>query len=219
MIESVAPRKQREAGQAVPIYITVVASLLFLALAYFVVGQASASRNGAQSAADAAALAAAQDARDQLRRGLLASVLNPRSWDDILSGRGFGTYGACREAQRFAAQNKSDIAPGGCRRLTDGRPGFTVKVKTQEPLGETVVPGTEDIHMTAEAVAVIEPRCTFKPDEEKPEDGEDPDNGGGNDKPVFPGKLTCDGRDRFIDPENLDFFPDAADLFTVRLSD
>ncbi|MFH0242567.1 pilus assembly protein TadG-related protein [Streptomyces sp. HK10] len=214
------PRARREAGQAVPIYITVVASLLFLALAYFVVGQASASRNGAQSAADAAALAAAQDARDQLRRGLLASVLNPRNWNDLLNGKGFGTYGACQEARSFAARNKSDVIPGGCRRLTDGRMGFTVKVKTQKSLGETVVPGTEDIHMTAEAIAVIEPRCTFKPDETEPEDGEDPDSGGsGNDKPVFPGELTCDGRDRFIDPENLDFFPDAADLFTVRLSD
>jgi hypothetical protein len=219
VIGSVIPRVHREAGQAVPIYITVVASLLFLALAYFVVGQASASRNGAQSAADAAALAAAQDARDQLRRGLLASVLNPRNWSDLLNGKGFGTYGACQEAQRFAARNESDVTPGGCRRLADGRLGFTVKVKTQEPLGETVVPGTENIRMTAEATAVIEPRCTFKPDDEKPEDGEDPDNGGGNDKPVFPGKLTCDGRDRFIDPENLDFFPDPADLFTVRLSD
>ncbi|WP_194292244.1 pilus assembly protein TadG-related protein [Streptomyces jumonjinensis] len=36
-----------------------VAGLLFLALAFFAVGQAGASRNGTQSGADAAALAAA----------------------------------------------------------------------------------------------------------------------------------------------------------------
>lgn len=210
-------RKYREAGQAVPIYITVVASLLFLAFAYFVVGQASASRNGAQSAADAAALAAAQDARDQLRKGLLDSILTPGNWDDLLKGKKFGTFGACQEAQRFASQNKSNVTD--CQRLSGWRNGFTVKVKTKESLGETVVPGTENTHMTAKATAVIEPRCTFKPDEDEQEDSEGSDEGGDEDKPVFPGKLKCDGKDRFIDPENLDLFPDAADLFTVRLSD
>jgi hypothetical protein len=210
-------RQHREAGQAFPIYITVVASLLFLALSYFVVGQASAARNGAQSAADAAALAAAQDARDQVRRDLLAHLLNPSVFDDLLHGHQFGTYSACQEAQRFAAQNASDVTD--CQRLSDGREGFTVEVRTQEPLGETVIPGTENKHMTAMATAVIEPRCTFKPDEEKPEDGEDRDKGKGNDKPVFPGALTCDGKDWPIDPEHLDLFPDPADLFTVRLSD
>ena len=59
-------RSPRDDGQAFPIYITVVGGLLFLAFAYFAVGQAAVNRNGAQTAADAAALAAAQEARDQL---------------------------------------------------------------------------------------------------------------------------------------------------------
>lgn len=55
-----------DAGQAFPIYVVMVAGLLFLAFAFFAVGKASATRNEAQGAADAAALAAAQDARDTL---------------------------------------------------------------------------------------------------------------------------------------------------------
>ena len=59
-------RRYGDSGQAFPIYITVVGGLLCLALAYFAVGQAAVNRNGAQSAADAAALAAALNTRDEL---------------------------------------------------------------------------------------------------------------------------------------------------------
>jgi hypothetical protein len=44
------PRRYGDAGQAFPIYIVVVGGLLFLAFAYFAVGQAAANRNGAQTA-------------------------------------------------------------------------------------------------------------------------------------------------------------------------
>ncbi|WP_170837838.1 pilus assembly protein TadG-related protein [Streptomyces sp. TP-A0874] len=209
--------RNRDSGQALPIYITVVASLLFLALAFLVVGQAGAARNGAQSAADAAALAAAQNARDQLRGGLINSLLEPGNWKDLIEGRKFGTYSACLDAGRFAAQNKSEVVPGGCERLTGWRNGFTVKVKTQQPLGKTVIPGTESKHMTAEATAVIEPKCTFKPDEGD-DSPEPPPGEGDEDEEPKQLKLKCDGRDWSIDPENFDFFPDAADLFSVRLS-
>ncbi|MGV9241848.1 pilus assembly protein TadG-related protein, partial [Streptomyces nigra] len=57
------PHRRGDTGQAFPIYITVAAGLLFLAFAYLAVGQAAANRNGAQTAADAAALAAALDTR------------------------------------------------------------------------------------------------------------------------------------------------------------
>ena len=60
------PRRYGDAGQAFPIYITVVGGLLFLALAYFAVGQATVNRGGAQTAADAASLAAAQYVRYHL---------------------------------------------------------------------------------------------------------------------------------------------------------
>jgi hypothetical protein len=42
--------ERADAGQAFPIYITVVAGLLFLALAYLAVGQAAATRSEAQTA-------------------------------------------------------------------------------------------------------------------------------------------------------------------------
>ncbi|MER6994312.1 pilus assembly protein TadG-related protein [Streptomyces sp. NPDC000410] len=206
--------KLREAGQAFPIYITVVASLLFLAFAYFVVGKAADKRNDAQGAADAAALAAAQDARDQLRGALLGSVLNPTDWEDLVEGRGFGAGRCFTAADRFAKENDSKVT--ACDPYFGSRWGFTVEVETLGSVGESVVPGTENKKGTARARAVIEPRCSFKA-APKPEDGEDPDEGAGNDKPVFPGTLTCDGTP--IDLEKLDFFPEAADLFRVRLVD
>lgn len=80
------PRRYSDAGQAFPIYITVVAGLLFLAFAYVAVGQAAVNRGGAQTAADAAALAAAQDTRDQLAGKWVAVVLDPTKWQDIFDG-------------------------------------------------------------------------------------------------------------------------------------
>ncbi|MGW1880839.1 pilus assembly protein TadG-related protein [Streptomyces sp. NPDC001970] len=209
-------RKRREAGQALPIYITVVASLLFLAFGYFVVGKAADKRSDAQGAADAAALAAAQEARDQIGRDLLASLLNPANWKDLIEGRGFGYGQSCAEASRFAAENDSNVLL--CDRYYGYRDGFTVEVETVDAVGDSVIPGTENKKGTARARAIIEPRCTFE-EKPKPDDGEDADEGRGNDKPDFPGLLTCNGKDMPIDPENLDFFPDVADLFTVRLVD
>lgn len=80
------PRRYSDAGQAFPIYITVVAGLLFLAFAYLAVGQAAVNRGGAQTAADAAALAAAQDTRDQLAGVWKLDVLDPTKWQDIFRG-------------------------------------------------------------------------------------------------------------------------------------
>ncbi|MGP3984243.1 pilus assembly protein TadG-related protein [Streptomyces sp. KR80] len=199
-----------------------MASLLFLAFAYFAVGQAAATRNGAQGAADAAALAAAQDARDQLTKGLLGSLLDPDSWEDLVNGEQFGTTQACDEAQRFAEKNNAGwkVPEGHCERLLDGREGFNVKVKTRNTVGDSVIPGTEDKRLTAEATAVIVPRCELKSppgkgvgnsDDPKPDKGEDH-------KPPFL-ELDCDDKDWVIDPENGDFLPDAADLFSVRLDD
>jgi hypothetical protein len=224
---SVGPRKYGDAGQAFPIYITVVAGLLFLAFAYFAVGQAAATRNGAQGAADAAALAAAQNARDQLRRGLLDAILTPGSWDDFLNGNGFGTYSGCREAERFADKNGSEVVH--CDRLSGFRNGFTVEVKTRYTVGDSIVPGTEDKHAEATATAVIEPRCRFQSPDESPGLGQgqgngqgsnenpNPDEGEDHKKPIL--GLKCDGEDLPIDPKNLDLFPHAADLFSVYLAD
>jgi hypothetical protein len=216
----VTVRKHNDAGQAFPIYITVVAGLLFLAFAYFAVGQAAVTRNGAQGAADAAALAAAQDARDQLRRGLLDAVLDPGAWNDFLNGNRFGTYSGCQEADRFAARNDADVM--SCDQLPGLRRGFTVEVKTRSTVGDSIVPSTEDEHATATATAVIEPRCRFEsPDELRDQQragngNSAPDEGKGHRKLVL--GLKCGDEDLSIDPKGDDPFPDAADLFSVHLA-
>ena len=196
--------RRREAGQAFPIYITVVAGLLFLALAYFAVGQAAVARDGAQSAADSAALAAAIDAREQLSDTLLANPLSPEAWTNLLGGGGIGTPRACADAQRLAGQNGADVR--GCHLTTWPGIGFAVEVRTRGTVGDSIVPGTEHKHAKAGATAVLEPRCKLKP----PGSGDEPED-------VL--DLSCDFGDLLIDPSSGDFSLDPADLFTVRLKD
>ncbi|WP_326810767.1 pilus assembly protein TadG-related protein [Streptomyces scopuliridis] len=219
----------RESGQAAPIYITMVAGLLFLALALFAVGQAGAKHSGAQSAADAAALAAAQESRDDfVSVDVLGNLLNPAFLDDIFNGKPMGTAVGCQAAERFADRNEAvlvtDERGEGCRAMGD-RWGFEVHVRTKKPMGATILPGTADKKADAFATAVVEPRCTFKPAEDEetpPTDGEEPPPDGDNPedtKPVSPGSLVCGGGTMWeIDPEHLDLLPDSADLFSVRLA-
>ncbi|MFJ3303203.1 pilus assembly protein TadG-related protein [Streptomyces sp. NPDC086549] len=196
-------RQYRDAGQAFPIYITVVAGLLFLAFAYLAVGQAAANRNGAQTAADAAALAAAQNKRDQLADKWVEAVLDPAKWQDIFDGK-VGVDESCWRAYQLAAQNDATIAGGGC--VPVGLLGFKVDVRTSKPVGDSVVPGTENVHSTATATAVIEPLCTFK------SPGED---AGDN---VLP-QLTCKDRNWDLNPDDLTDLPGPEDLFDVHLAD
>ncbi|MFE5165551.1 pilus assembly protein TadG-related protein [Streptomyces sp. NPDC056697] len=220
-----------DAGQAFPIYITAVAGLLFLALALFAVGQAGATRNGGQTAADAAALAAAQDYRDQLRKAFLEAIANGGAWDDLLNGRGLGSTSACDEARWFAGRNGSDVT--GCHGPEFLPTSFTVTVRTRKPVGKTVIPGTERKYGEATAKAVVTPRCTAEPPAPptgRPDDGGKGDGGGkddgkGGDGGKDDGKddkppidLRCDGVDLTIDPTRLDLFPDAKDLFSVHLA-
>lgn len=65
-------------------YGAVIVGLLFLAFAFFAVAQAGTVRNGGQSAADAAALAAAQDDRDQLFDGFMDALGDEEAWQDWL---------------------------------------------------------------------------------------------------------------------------------------
>ncbi|WTB19246.1 pilus assembly protein TadG-related protein [Streptomyces sp. NBC_00829] len=187
------PRGQREAGQAFPIYITVVAGLLFLAFAYFVVGESADQRNRAQGAADAAALAAAKDARDQIVERLLGPEL-PVNWADLILGRGFPSGTACAAADAYAQKNDSDRTT--CLTYYGQYWGFTVGVKTKKTIGDSVIPGTADRKGAAVARGVVVPKCSL--------------NGA---------KLDCDGLDALIDPHDLGSVPDLADLFTVRLID
>ncbi|MEV0601296.1 pilus assembly protein TadG-related protein [Streptomyces sp. NPDC050315] len=237
-ISRAALRTCRDSGQALPIYITVVAGLLFLAFAYFAVGQAAAARNGAQSAADAAALAAAQDARDQLREALIGSLQEPADWPVLLAGQRYDAIRACLAAGSFAQRNDAAVAGDGCLQLADDRQGFTVQVRTTGGMGASVIPGTENEQAEARATAVIEPKCALQPDEEpggggtgdespKPEPGAGDQEPGAGDKDKDRDSrqlsLRCDGQEWSIDPEEPDpahpGFPRAADLFSVKLAD
>ncbi|WP_351226082.1 pilus assembly protein TadG-related protein [Streptomyces sp. NPDC002133] len=214
-------RQRRDGGQAFPIYIMMVAGLLFLAFVFFTVGKASATRNGAQGAADAAALAAAQEARDQMGPGFLAALLLPGGLDEFFEGNHFGSGAPCNRAQYFAAENRSDVVPGGCQ-WNSGfmRDEVTVEVETRYTVGDSVIPGTETRHATAKATAVVEFRCSWKPadKEDKPGNGGGPDENKDNPGPIA---FKCDGRDSFLlDPLNLDPWEELAEVFfAVHLVD
>ncbi|MFF0107163.1 pilus assembly protein TadG-related protein [Streptomyces hirsutus] len=196
-------RRYGDAGQAFPIYLTVVGGLLFLAFAYLAVGQAAANRNGAQTAADAAALAAAQDRRDQLAGAWVKDLLDPTKWLAIFGGSAEGLDESCWRAQQLAAQN--DAAVLGCE--LDGLLGYTVEVETTDTVGDSIVPGTENMKSQETATAVIDPRCTFDPlAEDAPED-------------TLP-LLTCKGEKWDLDPKDpVELLPQPEDLFDVHLAD
>lgn len=180
-----------------------VAGLLLLAFAYLAVGQAAANRNGAQTAADAAALAAALDTRDALADEWVENVLDPNKWQAIFDGGGVPFLG-CERANALAAQND---ASADCGTAPGLHPGYTVEVETIKPVGDSIIPGTETMHSTATATAVIEPLCTFEPP------GEDADEN------VLP-KLSCDDdREWILKPDDLTVLPKPEDLFDVHLAD
>ena len=180
-----------------------VAGLLFLAFAYLAVGQAAANRNGAQTAADAAALAAAQDTRDKLAGDWLDNVLDPTKWQDIFEGDGAALDG-CGRADELAAQNEAHVE--GCGAAEKWPLGYTVTVKTDKSVGDSIVPGTENKYSTASATAVIESLCTFDlPGEDAEAD-------------VLP-QLTCKDRNWDLDPDDPAGLPGPEDLFDVHLAD
>ncbi|MCJ1677850.1 pilus assembly protein TadG-related protein [Streptomyces sp. APSN-46.1] len=130
-----------------------MAALLFAALVFFVFGQAAVVRSDAQGAADAAALAAAREARDNLDPALDLAMLKPQDWEGVVEGRSFDWSRACGAAEAFARRND---AAGTCSR---SMLRFTVEVTTDGTVGDSVVPGTEGTHAKAKAVAEIVPRC------------------------------------------------------------
>ncbi|MFD7070886.1 pilus assembly protein TadG-related protein [Streptomyces sp. NPDC059913] len=144
-----------EAGQAFPIYVVMVAGLLFLAFAFFTVGKASALRNGAQGAADSAALAAAQQSREMLEAAFRASL--PVDTVDMFSQK--HPVLGCPAAHSFAAANEAELI-GGCQVSSGGgRDEISVDVKSLKPVGASVVPGMDRTFSNGHATAVLEWRC------------------------------------------------------------
>lgn len=176
-----------------------IVGLLFLAFAFFAVAQAGAVRNGGQSAADAAALAAAQDDRDQLFEGFLDALDDEAVWQDWLDGLGDIAGDGCGEADHLAGQNRSDVL--SCDQTTrEGDDGYTVGVETRFDTGKTFVPGTDNKKAKATATAVIKPLCDFDEDAAGDEI-----------------EITCDGEDFTIDPDDIDIDLKPSDLFAVVL--
>ncbi|MER6102186.1 pilus assembly protein TadG-related protein [Streptomyces sp. NPDC001832] len=148
-------RSRRDAGQAFPIYVVMVAGLLFLVFAFFAVGKASALRNGAQGAADAAALAAAQQTRDDFGNPFLAS-LPGNMLEQFLQTR---LVTGCPAAQGLAAANQADVV-SPCKTTRAGyRDRITVEVEGRKPVDSSVIPGTERKFAKATATAIVEFRC------------------------------------------------------------
>lgn len=180
-----------------------VAGLLFLAFAFLAVGQAAANRNGAQTAADAAALAAALDTRDKLTDKWVENILDPTKWQDIFDGGGVN-FDGCARADELAAQN--DATRLGCQALAGLPPGYTVEVRTNKTVGDSIVPGVEGKQSTETATAVIDSVCRPEPP------GEDAN------ADVLP-KLTCKGGVEWnLDPDDLTDLPGPEDLFDVHLA-
>jgi hypothetical protein len=178
--------------------------LLLLAFAYLAVGQAAANRNSAQTAADAAALAAALDTRDKLTDEWVENILDPTKWRDIFEGGGVA-FGGCAQANQLAAQNDATVL---CTPRPDlSPPAYEVEATPNQSVGDSIVPGTEGMQSTERATAVIERRCEF----ELP--------GAGADPAMLP-KLTCEGDVEWtLDPEDLTDLPKPEDLFDVHLAD
>jgi hypothetical protein len=177
-----------------------ISALFFLAFAYFAVGQAAVSRNTTQTAADAAALAAARESRDQLGTDVLAALKSGdiEAVKAVLQRAGTDIDAACGKAYAYAADNGAkvlDCGPG------DGPlPGVTVSVKSLSSVGKSVVKGSDGIYAQAQATAVVEPRCDV----------------GGIDGVVV--ELACDKGDMTEDPTTPGFKLDLSALYTVHLS-
>ncbi|MEU3774871.1 pilus assembly protein TadG-related protein [Streptomyces sp. NPDC032472] len=211
-------RFRDDRGQAFPIYAVAIVGLLFAALAFFVVGQASVTRSNAQGAADAAALAAAGEARDNAFLGLDLLSLKPADWTKLVDGDLLTGKGACGKADEFAALND---ATAQCEAAI---PVVTVTVQTNGTVGRSVVPGTESVHGKATAKARIKPRCALRsapvptppPQTPNPTPAPSPSSSPGAGGVTF----VCDGKPLTLDPAKPGPLTNLARaLFTVRLVD
>ncbi|MDT0320975.1 hypothetical protein [Streptomyces millisiae] len=186
-----------------PLYIWMVTGLLTAALIFFVFAQAALTRGSGQSAADAAALAAAQEARDLLYDDFLGGIGEDGDEDidlgDILDGLDLPDGPPCDAAARLADRNDANVDDCGRSEAGDG---YRVVVETRDTVGDSLIPGTEDLTATAEATAVIRGQCELTTEEDDRIE------------------LRCDeDRDWSFDPGDEAGRPEARDLFRVYLED
>lgn len=180
------------------LYAAVISGLLFLAFAFFAVAQAATVRNGGQSAADAAALAAAQADRDALFDGFLDAPAGEDAREEWLSGVGALAGDGCDEARYFAGRNRSSVL--SCEGVSrEAGSGYTVRIETRFDTGKTLVPGTSNRTAEATATAVVEPLCGL--------DGADGQKL----------ELDCDGEEFVVDLDEDDLNLTPSDLFSVVL--
>ncbi|GAA2954439.1 pilus assembly protein TadG-related protein [Streptomyces enissocaesilis] len=194
---------RQDRGQTLPMYVVVVGGLLFLAFAYFAFAQAAVARNGGQSAADAAALAGAQEMRDELTDGFIDSFDTPDELIDWLDGKGVSGADAGAAAAQLASENDSNLLNPY---VDTDRLEFTAEIETRYTVGDSVIPGTENVHAKADATAVVEPRCDITP-------GSDPA------KLI---EIDCEDSIRWeIDPKDfvVEDLPEPQDLFSVHLTE
>ncbi|MEU6157039.1 pilus assembly protein TadG-related protein [Streptomyces sp. NPDC047130] len=199
------PVVRGDRGQTLPLYIWLTSILLFAGLAFFAWAQAASVRNQAQTAADAAALAAAQETRDELIDGLEAALAGDGDWLDWLDPQQATGSGATAAAQELAAENDATLQGGAEPVVQNGFLGYRVAVRTNFTAGESVIPGTESASAEASATAVLQPRCQVDADAQESEMVE----------------LDCEGGLVTLDPNDFDpaDLPDAAVLFSVYLAD
>ncbi|MFD5424645.1 pilus assembly protein TadG-related protein [Streptomyces sp. NPDC127084] len=216
---------ESDRGQAFPIYIMMVAGLLFLALAFFAVGKASATRNGAQGAADAAALAAALEARREMGPDFLAALMVPHGLEEFFSSAR-STGKSCVEAQRFADKNRADLVSNGLDGPCAWSGGVfqdevTVNVRTRYTVGESVLPGTSERHATASATARVEFLCSWELVANRVGSGKGSGEASASkDEPNLI-EFTCEDRDKFtVDPLNPEPWGELAEaFFAIHLID
>ncbi|MFF9351409.1 pilus assembly protein TadG-related protein [Streptomyces sp. NPDC014734] len=151
-------RSRRDAGQAFPIYMMMVAGLLFLVFVFFAVGKAAALRNEAQGAADAAALAAAEKTREDFADPFFASL--PEDLLDVFL-RSHPVTG-CPAADSLASANNARVVPNGCSWTHSGyRDRITVEVEGRKAVDSSVLEGSENTKAKTKATAIVEFQCDW----------------------------------------------------------
>ncbi|MFI6939614.1 pilus assembly protein TadG-related protein [Streptomyces sp. NPDC050418] len=196
-------RLRSDKGATIPLFVWVVGMVLFAAFVFFVFAKGAVARSGAQSAADASALAAAQDVRDELRLEFIAG-LPTGVWVLPLEGKIPSPGNGIAGAQRLAAENDSRLL-GVNPTFVRGDLAYEARIETNYTVGDSLVPGTEDTRARADATAVIEPRCKMLAN--------------------VPGQtieFTCDGSGLWvIDPKtfNAGDLPTAKELYEVNLAE